>query len=63
MEAYAGLVYVHEHGDELHVDGNNIIIMGESAGGWINRAYGAVEQGQRQRAYKGCGAYLSAKMT
>ena len=32
-EAYAGLTYVHEHGDELHVDGNNIVIMGESAGG------------------------------
>ena len=35
MEAYAGLVYVHEHGDELHVDGNNIVIMGESAGGGL----------------------------
>ena len=35
MEAYAGLVYVHEHCDELHVDGNNIVIMGESAGGGL----------------------------
>ena len=35
MEAYAGLVYVHEHGDELHVDGDNIVIMGESAGGGL----------------------------
>ena len=35
MEAYAGLVYVHEHADELHVDGNNIVIMGESAGGGL----------------------------
>ena len=35
MEAYAGLVYVHEHGEELHVDGNNIVIMGESAGGGL----------------------------
>ena len=35
MEAYAGLVYVHEHGAELHVDGNNIVIMGESAGGGL----------------------------
>ena len=35
MEAYAGLAYVHEHGDELHVDGNNIVIMGESAGGGL----------------------------
>ena len=34
-EAYAGLRYVHEHGDELHVDGNNIVIMGESAGGGL----------------------------
>lgn len=35
MEAYAGLAYVHEHGDELHVDGNNIVMMGESAGGGL----------------------------
>ena len=35
MEAYAGLAYVHEHGDELNVDGNNIVIMGESAGGGL----------------------------
>ena len=35
IEAYAGLVYVHEHGDELHVDGDNIVIMGESAGGGL----------------------------
>ena len=35
-EAYAGLAYVHEHGDELHVDGNNIVIMGESAGGGLS---------------------------
>ena len=34
-EAYAGLAYVHEHADELHVDGNNIVIMGESAGGGL----------------------------
>jgi acetyl esterase/lipase len=34
-EVYAGLAYVHEHGDELHVDGNNIVIMGESAGGGL----------------------------
>ena len=34
-EAYAGLTYVHEHADELHVDGNNIVIMGESAGGGL----------------------------
>ena len=34
-EAYAGLRYVHEHGDELNVDGNNIVIMGESAGGGL----------------------------
>ena len=34
-EVYAGLTYVHEHGDELHVDGGNIVIMGESAGGGL----------------------------
>lgn len=34
-EAYAGLRYVHAHGDELHVDGDNIVIMGESAGGGL----------------------------
>ena len=34
-EAYAGLTYVHEHGDGLHVDGENIVIMGESAGGGL----------------------------
>ena len=34
-EVYAGLTYVHEHSDELHVDGNNIVIMGESAGGGL----------------------------
>ena len=26
-EAYAGLAYIHEHADELHVDGDNIVIM------------------------------------
>lgn len=34
-EVYAGLTYVHEHGDELKVDGDNIVIMGESAGGGL----------------------------
>lgn len=34
-EAYAGLTYIHEHADELHVDGDNIVIMGESAGGGL----------------------------
>ena len=34
-EAYVGLTYIHEHGDELHVDGDNIVIMGESAGGGL----------------------------
>ena len=34
-EAYAGLTYIHEHGDELQVDGDNIVIMGESAGGGL----------------------------
>ena len=34
-EAYAGLTYIHEHGDELRVDGDNIVIMGESAGGGL----------------------------
>ena len=34
-EAYAGLTYVYEHADELHVDANKIVIMGESAGGGL----------------------------
>ena len=34
-EVYAGLTYVHEHGDELYVDGDKIVIMGESAGGGL----------------------------
>ena len=34
-EAYAGLTYVYEHADELHVDGNKIVVMGESAGGGL----------------------------
>jgi len=34
-EAYAGLAYVYEHADELHIDGNNIVLMGESAGGGL----------------------------
>lgn len=34
-EAYAGLAYIHEHADELHVDGDNIVIMGDSAGGGL----------------------------
>ena len=34
-EAFAGLTYVYEHGDELHIDPNNIVIMGESAGGGL----------------------------
>ena len=34
-EAYAGLAYVYEHADELKVDANKIVIMGESAGGGL----------------------------
>ena len=34
-EAYAGLAYIHEHAAELHVDGNKIVIMGDSAGGGL----------------------------
>ena len=34
-EAYAGLRYVYEHADELKVDANKIVIMGESAGGGL----------------------------
>ena len=34
-EAYAGLNYVYEHADELKVDANKIVIMGESAGGGL----------------------------
>ncbi len=48
-EVYAGLLYVYEHADELHVDKNNIVIEGESAGGGLtarlalyNRDKGAV---------------------
>ena len=32
-EAYAGLLYVYQHADELNVDKDNIVIEGESAGG------------------------------
>ena len=32
-DAYAGLLYVYEHADELNVDKDNIILEGESAGG------------------------------
>ena len=34
-EVYAGLLYVYEHADELHVDKDNIVIEGESAGGGL----------------------------
>ena len=34
-EAYAGLMYVYEHADELNVDADKIVIMGESAGGGL----------------------------
>jgi acetyl esterase/lipase len=34
-DAYAGLLYVYEHADELNVDKDNIIIEGESAGGGL----------------------------
>ena len=34
-EAYAGLLYVYEHADELNVDRDNIVIEGESAGGGL----------------------------
>ncbi len=34
-EAYAGLKYIYEHGDELKVDADKIVIMGESAGGGL----------------------------
>ena len=34
-EAYDGLTYIYEHGDELKIDVNKIVIMGESAGGGL----------------------------
>ena len=34
-DAYAGLLYVYKHADELHVDKDRIIIEGESAGGGL----------------------------
>jgi acetyl esterase/lipase len=34
-DAYAGLLYVYEHADELNVDKDNILITGESAGGGL----------------------------
>ena len=34
-EVYAGLLYVYEHADELHLDKDNIVIEGESAGGGL----------------------------
>ena len=34
-DAYAGLLYVYEHADELNVDRDNIVIEGESAGGGL----------------------------
>ncbi len=34
-EAYAGLLYVYEHADELNGDRDNIVIEGESAGGGL----------------------------
>ena len=34
-DAYAGLLYVYEHADELNVDKDKIVIEGESAGGGL----------------------------
>ena len=34
-DAYAGLLYVYEHADELNIDRDNMIIEGESAGGGL----------------------------
>ena len=34
-QAYAGLTYIYEHGDELKIDASKIVIMGESAGGGL----------------------------
>ena len=34
-DAYAGLLYVYEHADELNVDPDRIVIEGESAGGGL----------------------------
>ena len=35
-DAYAGLLYVYEHADELNVDRDRIIVEGESAGGGLS---------------------------
>ena len=35
-DAYAGLLYVYEHADELNADKDNIIIEGDSAGGGLS---------------------------
>ncbi len=34
-QAYAGLTYIYQHGDELKIDADKIVIMGESAGGHL----------------------------
>ena len=52
-DAYAGLLYVYEHADELNVDRDRIIIEGESAGGGLSARLALYNRDKGQVPLKG----------
>ena len=52
-DAYAGLLYVYEHADELNVDKDNIVIEGESAGGGLTARLGLYNRDKGEVPLKG----------
>lgn len=52
-DAYAGLLYVYEHADELNVDKDNMVIEGESAGGGLTARLALYNRDKGQVPLKG----------
>ena len=52
-DAYAGLLYVYEHADELNVDKDNMVIEGESAGGGLTARLALYNRDRGQVPLKG----------
>jgi acetyl esterase/lipase len=52
-DAYAGLLYVYEHADDLNVDKDNIVIEGESAGGGLTARLGLYNRDKGEVPLKG----------
>ena len=52
-DAYSGLKYIYQNADKLNIDKNNIIIMGESAGGGLTARVGLYNKDHEKIPIKG----------